>query len=52
MTQDQYKPNFCKAQIGCFWEKWFIIKDRSITCKGKGKGNVHPITGHEDPEVE
>jgi hypothetical protein len=23
-----------------------------LPCKGKGKGKVHPRTGHEDPELE
>jgi hypothetical protein len=50
MTQNQYEPNFFKAQIGCFREKWFIVKDLFITGKGKGKG--HPRTGHEGPEGE
>jgi len=24
----------------------------TYTCKGKGKGNVHPRTGHEGPDGE
>jgi len=28
------------------------ISDSVVQVKGKGKGKVHPITGHEGPEVE
>jgi hypothetical protein len=27
-------------------------KESTLLCEGKGKGTVHPITGHESPEVE
>jgi len=23
-----------------------------VFCEGKSKGKIHPITGHEDPEIE
>jgi len=26
------------------------FKNQSLNAKGKGKGKVHPITGHEGPE--
>jgi len=37
----------------CIWTlacPLYILNRRISSSKGKGKGKVHPRTGHEDPE--
>jgi hypothetical protein len=42
--------NFVKQRIEC---NYFFCKiSLEILSKGKGKGKVQPIAGHEDPEGE
>jgi hypothetical protein len=38
-------PNFNLRKASAFFPLCFH-------CKGKGKGNTHPRTGHESPELE